>query len=488
MTAHTHTHPIAHVPSPPQYQRHARPTRATFPNPAPPESPQFPTTCTHATGRTGPMPWSATPQPHRFSEPGIPCAWWGSRGGHRTHLHRTRHVPGRRGPFSSTSSLDQHTAAQPVMRDHQAVPRLASTSPALLHVHGQGGAACADWAACQPCLGTQPAWGTTCFSTQTRKQKIRPAAEKKKATCPFLNPEKKNIGEGGWWKEKITPRADPHTTTHQRAHAPPTPSARSHSLAPRLHVQSCTTIACAYRVSRQSQKGQTSTPPTPHKTQFPSLFTRFATHTTKYATPHSRPMTAHNHPHPIAHVPSPPQYQRHARPTRATFPNPTPPESPQFPTTCTHATGRTGPMPWSATPQPHRFSEPGTLYTRWSSGGGHSTHLHSTRHVPGRRGPFSSTSSLDPPTAAEPAMRDHQAVSRPASPSQRCCMYMSRAGQRAWTGLPANHASERSLHAVFFPNSHGQQARHEQKSGPMITPCPTFPKCHSLPNTAPPRS
>ncbi len=115
-------------------------------------------------------------------------------------------------------------------------------------------------------------------------------------------------------------------------------------------------------------------------------------------------------------------------------------------------------MPWSATPQPQRFSEPGTP-CGWSSKGGHSTHLHHTRHVSGRRGPFSSTSSLDPPTAAEPAMRDHQAVSRPGSTSQRCCMYMVRARQCAWTGLPANHASERSLHRhlLFFP--HKQKIR-----------------------------
>ncbi len=64
--------------------------------------------------------------------------------------------------------------------------------PALLHVHGQGGAACADWTACQPCLGTQPARGTTCcFSTQTtiQKTKIRQAAKEKSAL-----PKKQKIG------------------------------------------------------------------------------------------------------------------------------------------------------------------------------------------------------------------------------------------------------------------------------------------------------
>jgi hypothetical protein len=106
--------------------------------------------------------------------------------------------------------------------------------PALLHVHGQGEAACVDWAACKLRLGTQPARGTTCcFSTQTRKQKSGQPPEKKKT-------KRKNIGEGD---VKITPRADPHTTIPKRAHTPPTPSAHSHSLAPRLHVHTRSAIS-----------------------------------------------------------------------------------------------------------------------------------------------------------------------------------------------------------------------------------------------------
>ena len=196
-----------------------------------------------------------------------------------------------------------------------------------------------DWAACQPCLGTQPARGTTCcFSHTNKRTKIRPAAKK---TSFFCNPKRKKIGESLVQGENHPSRRP----THNHPQASPRPADPKCPL-----PQSCTTTACAYRVSHQSQKGQTSAPPTPHKTQFPSLFTRFATHTTKPPTPHSCPMTAHTHPHPIAHVPGPPQYHRYAGLTRATASNPAPPESPPFPTTCPHATGRTGPMPWSGPP------------------------------------------------------------------------------------------------------------------------------------------
>ncbi len=113
------------------------------------------------------------------------------------------------------------------------------------------------------------------------------------------------------------------------------------------------------------------------------------------------------------------------------------------PCTCPRATVHIRPIPWSTTLQPHRSPMSDTPCVRWSHQGGHNTHLHHTRPVPGRRGPFSSTSSLHPPTAAQPAMRGQQVVSSTGSTSQRCCMHMTRAGKCGRTLLPTSHASER---------------------------------------------
>ena len=222
----------------------------------------------------------------------------------------------------------------------------------------------------------------------------------------------REITEGRGFADTHPPSRRP---THHHPQASPRPADPKCPL-----PQSCTTTACACRVSRQSWRASTDAPPTPHQTHFPPTFTRFPTHTTKCATPHSCTMMAPTYPHSIDHAPSRLQHQRHAYTTRATLPTSAPPKTPPFPTTWPHATGHTTPIPWSGPPQPPCFSEPDTPCVRWNRRGGHSTHLHHTRPVPGRRGPFSSSTSADPPSAAERAMRDQQAVSRPASPSQHC--------------------------------------------------------------------
>ena len=182
---------------------------------------------------------------------------------------------------------------------------------------------------------------------------------------PKSVPKTQSNGEGDWWKVKMTPRADPQTTTHQRAR-----TARSHSLAPRLHVHAGS-ITCATGVKPT---------PLPHhaKHSFPPIFTRFPTYTTNHATRHSLPIHALPHPHPIPHVPSPPQCQWHACTARAHPPRPACPETPSLRTTCPHATVHMRPMPWSATPQPHRSPMSDTPCMRWNHQGGNSTHLHDT--------------------------------------------------------------------------------------------------------------
>ena len=136
---------------------------------------------------------------------------------------------------------------------------------------------------------------------------------------PKSVPKTQSNGEGDWWKVKMTPRADPQTTTHQRARAPPTPTARSHSLAPRLHVHAGS-ITCATGVKPT---------PLPHHTthRFPP-FVRVLppTYTTNHATRHSLPIHG---PHPPTSR-TPPQYQRHACPTQATSPCSTPLQTPHF--------------------------------------------------------------------------------------------------------------------------------------------------------------
>ena len=235
------------------------------------------------------------------------------------------------------------------------------------------------------------------FPTQTSPQqtKIRQPPKKKKSGDREKTKNKNHKREGDGDK---SPLGRP---THHHPPASPRPADPKCPL-----PQSCPTTACACRVSRQSWRASTDAPPTPHQTHFPPTFTRFATHTTKCTTPHSCTMTAHTQSHPIAHVPSRLQHQRHAYTTRATLPTSAPPKTPPFPTTWPHTTGHTTPMPWPGPPQPPCFSEPDTPCVRWNRRGGHSTHLHPTRPVPGRRGPFSLSASADPPSAAERAMRD----------------------------------------------------------------------------------
>jgi hypothetical protein len=148
--------------------------------------------------------------------------------------------------------------------------------PPLLQANSRRRAVWAHWVACQPCLGTQPARGTTSCFPHTNK----PPQKKQKSDQKKIRPARKT-------RTRTVTNHPSRRPTHHHPPAYPRPANPKRPL-----PQSCTTTACACRVSRQSWRASTDAPPTPHQTHFPLIFTRFPTHTTKHATPHSCTMTA----------------------------------------------------------------------------------------------------------------------------------------------------------------------------------------------------